>query len=90
MREIMMTRLWRKNTIEDVTKGKCGPHIQKCMQDIQADLGFVTPSDMKAQINTRMTKIASRDPPPHYPIQDISLMKQLVLGLIYTVNSGCG
>jgi hypothetical protein len=87
MREIMMTRLWRKNTIEEVAKRKCGPHIQKCMQDIQADLGFVAPSDMKAQINIRMTKIASRDPPPHYPIQDIPLMKQLVLGLSHTEDS---
>jgi hypothetical protein len=59
-----MTRLWRKNTIEDVAKGKCGLHIQ-------ADICFVAPSDMKAQINIRMTKIASRDHLPRYPIQDI-------------------
>jgi hypothetical protein len=37
--------------------------LTKYMQDIQADLGFVAPSDMKAQIKIRMNKIASRDPP---------------------------
>jgi hypothetical protein len=42
---------------------------------------------MKAQINIRLTNIASRDPPPQYPIQDIPLMMQLVLDLIHTVNS---
>jgi hypothetical protein len=47
----------------------------------------VVSSDMKAQISIRMTKIASRDPPPHYPIQDIPLMKQPLLGLIHTVDS---
>jgi hypothetical protein len=53
-------------------------------------LGFVASSDIKAQeINIRMTKIASRDPPPHYPIQDILLMKQLVLmGLIHNYGLG--
>jgi hypothetical protein len=47
-------------------------------------------SDIKAQeINIRMTKIASRDPPPHYQIQDILLMKQLVLmGLIHNYGLG--
>jgi hypothetical protein len=54
MREIMMTRLWRNNTIEDVALGNGSPYIQKCMHDIQADLGFITPIDTKAQINIRM------------------------------------
>jgi hypothetical protein len=47
----------------------------------------VQPIDMKeGQINIQLATIASRDAPPHYPIQDTLLLKRLGQGLIHNVD----
>jgi hypothetical protein len=88
MREIMTTRLWRKNTIEEIARGKCGPHIQKCMHEVHPRLhGLIRYENPRNQHPNDQN--SQSGPSPHYPIQDILLMKQLVLmGLIHNYGLG--
>lgn len=81
IKEIMMRTFWQINDTPQVRSGACGIHLQRCMQDIEEELGNLTEADMKAQINIRMTKTTHQDPPPHYPIASCRLIQGIIRGL---------
>jgi hypothetical protein len=71
-----MHLLWRNYTIDEINEGRCGPNMQRCLNDVISELGG-------------MTKTV-QDSPPHYAIQDRALIRLVLAGLIAFVRSDQG
>jgi hypothetical protein len=54
MRSMMMHQLWQKHTIDEVNEGRCGPQIQRCLNDVITELGQMSEREMQEQITIRM------------------------------------
>jgi hypothetical protein len=86
-----MHQLWRNHTIDVINEGRCGPNMQRCLNDVIAELGgIMSERETQEQITIRMTKTI-QDPPLHYAIiQDRALMRLALAGLIAFVRSDQG
>jgi hypothetical protein len=87
LRDMMMKKLWKHRSTDDIHNGRCGPHIQRCMHDTIQDLGRMNETDMRDQITFRMTKTTHQDQPPHYSVQDTVPIQHLISGLIEFGNN---
>jgi hypothetical protein len=56
MRSMMMHQLWQKHTIDEVNEGRCGPQMQRCLNDVITELGQMSEREMQEQITIRMIK----------------------------------
>jgi hypothetical protein len=77
----MMHLLWRNYTIDEISEGRCGPNMKRCLNDIISELGGMSELEMQEQITIRMTKTV-QDSPPHYAIQDRASIRLALAGLI--------
>jgi hypothetical protein len=87
LRDMMMKKLWKHRSIDDIQNGSCGPQIQRCMHDTIQDLGRMNETDMRDQITFRMTKTTHQDQPPYYSVQDTVPIQHLISGLIEFGNN---
>jgi hypothetical protein len=60
----MMYQLWRNHKIDEINEGKCGPTMQRCLNDVITELEDMSEREMQEQIMIRMTK-TTQDSPPH-------------------------
>jgi hypothetical protein len=45
-----MHQLWRNYTIYEINEGRCGPTMQRCLNDVITELGGMIELEMQEQI----------------------------------------